>query len=401
MTDILPRDVLLYAGGDAWKRFGTFTRRAHRIQRGGEGQQETFSRADGSTCASHFGLDGLIHTAAANVMRPHLVDTNGDGVVDTLTSLHEPAATNIALWCRDLTNATWAKTNCSAVKNQIGLDGVANSCCTLTASAGNATCLQTVTLSSSQRVQSAWVRHIAGTGTIQMTTDGGTTWTTIAVPVSGAWARLSIPAQTVTNPSFGFRIVTSGDAIAVDFVQNETGATMTAELLTGASAVTRAADACTVPVASDAGPITFYVKFIERGAILSGSGSNRIMEIGRFGVNPRFLLFQSSGKYLADFISAGGTVYSVFAAAAPNYGDTVELVGSYDGSSLISLTQAINGGAGVTTSAAAATPGAAVWGTGGVGIFCDPNGGSNTPGALVRAMIVQGVHTLAECQAVP
>jgi hypothetical protein len=161
----------------------------------------------------------------------------------TLTArgiLIEESRTNLALYCRDLTNAAWTKTNVTAAKDQTGIDGVANSASKITASAGNGTVLQSITLASSQRFQSAYVKRITGTGTVEMTTDGGSTWT--AITVTASWAKVTIPAQTVTNPSVGFRIITNADAIAVDFVQNETGAFATSPIFTTSASVTRVAD---------------------------------------------------------------------------------------------------------------------------------------------------------------
>ena len=153
--------------------------------------------------------------------------------------INEPiAATNIARQNRDLTNAAWTKTNITAAKTQTGIDGVANSASLITASAANGAVLQTVTLASSQRFQSAYVKRVTGSGVVNMTTDGGATWT--AITVTGSYTRVSIPAQTVTNPSFGFQIVTNGDAIAVDFVQNETGSEWSSPIAVAAAAVTRA-----------------------------------------------------------------------------------------------------------------------------------------------------------------
>lgn len=154
--------------------------------------------------------------------------------------LIEGAATNVALWNRDLTNAAWTKTNATPLLNLTGADGTANAASTLTATAGNATCLQAVTLGSSQRQQSAFVKRVTGSGVVNMTTDGGTTWT--AITLTANWAQVSIPAQTLANPNLGFRITTNGDAIGVDFVQNETGAFATSPILTTTAAATRAAE---------------------------------------------------------------------------------------------------------------------------------------------------------------
>lgn len=146
---------------------------------------------------------------------------------EPLGLLTESAMTNIAQWSRDLTNAVWTKSNITAVKDQVGAEGSTNGASKITATSANGTCLQTQTLASSTRRMSAYVKRITGTGTVEMTTDNGATWTPITVP-SGSYGRVFIPAQLVTNPVFGFRIVTSGDAIAVDLVQNESSSTLSA-----------------------------------------------------------------------------------------------------------------------------------------------------------------------------
>jgi hypothetical protein len=50
----------------------------------------------------------------------------------------------------------------------------------------------------------------------------------------------------VTDPVVGFRIVTSGDAIAVDYAQLENGAFSTSAIETTTAAVTRSADVCSI-----------------------------------------------------------------------------------------------------------------------------------------------------------
>ena len=198
----------------------------------------TFTRASSGT---YFDATGTLQTAASNVPR---LDYN-PATLAARGYLAEEARTNDALWNRDLTNAAWVKVTATAAKNQTGIDGAANSASSLTATAGNATCLQTVTLGSSARFQSAYVKRLVGSGAIQMTTDNGATWT--AVTVTSAWTRVTIPSQTVTNPTFGFRVVTSGDSIAIDCVQNETGAFATSPIPTTNAAVARAADVLSLP----------------------------------------------------------------------------------------------------------------------------------------------------------
>jgi len=201
------------------------------IQSGGAATAVTCTR---STSGYYQNRAGLLTSVALNTLR------TGD-----MGALIEGAATNVAIQNRDLTNVAWTKTNCTAAKDQIGPDGVTNSASSLTATGATATCLQSITLASSARMQSAFVKRISGSGVIEMTTDGGTTW--VAILPRTYWDQAFIPVQTVTNPSVGFRITTSGDAIAVDFVQNETatGSTMvaaTSPIATTTIAASRGAD---------------------------------------------------------------------------------------------------------------------------------------------------------------
>jgi hypothetical protein len=152
----------------------------------------------------------------------------------------EDSRTNVVLWNRDLTNVAWTSTNITAAKDQTGVDGVTNAASSILATGANGTCLQAITLTSSARFQSAFVKRLVGSGTVEMTMNGGTTW--VAVTVTADWTRVSIPTQTLANPSVGFRIVTSGDKIAVDLVQNENGNHITTPIAVTTTAVTRLAD---------------------------------------------------------------------------------------------------------------------------------------------------------------
>jgi len=164
----------------------------------------------------------------------------------------EAAATNNLLHSRDLSNAAWStKTNITAAKTATGLDGIANTATTLTATAADAVILQPITLASAARCASAYVKRRTGTGTISFTQDGGSTWTDITAQInSSTWSRVQITA-TLANPSVGFKIGTSGDAIDVDCVQNEAGAVATSPIVTTTAAVTRNADSLTYQTAGN------------------------------------------------------------------------------------------------------------------------------------------------------
>lgn len=156
--------------------------------------------------------------------------------------LVEEQRTNVVFWNRDLTNAAWnTKTNVTVALDQTGIDGATNSASSVTATNSNAIITQAITLGSSARFQTAFVKRISGSGTISMTMDGGSTWT--AVTVTNSWSRVTIPTQTLANPTVGFKITSSGDAIAVDAVQNENSSSFaTSPIFTTSTAVTRNAD---------------------------------------------------------------------------------------------------------------------------------------------------------------
>lgn len=177
--------------------------------------------------------------------------------------LSELLATNNALFSRDMTSVNYVDSNITPVHTATGIDGVANAASTLTATAGNGTALQSVTLASAAYVYSAWVRRRTGTGNVDMTIDNGTTWTTKTL--TSTYQRFQV-IKTAANPVIGFRIVTSGDAIDVDFNQLESGSTATSPITTVGSAVARPADVLSwrtaIPISNQNGVV--YVEFQEQ-----------------------------------------------------------------------------------------------------------------------------------------
>lgn len=132
-----------------------------------------------------------------------------------------------------------------------GIDNAANSASTLTAGAADATILQTLTLAAAARSFSAYVKRRTGSGSVYITRDGGTNWTDITSSLGASWTRVKIENTSVLNPSVGFKIATSGDAIDVDCVQDEAGASISSPIITTTAAVTRNADAETFQTASN------------------------------------------------------------------------------------------------------------------------------------------------------
>ena len=203
----------------------------------------TYTRGSSATYLS----SGVLQTATSGNPR-FPKDASGVPVGLRLTG----AQTELALWNRDLTNAAWVKTTTTVAKDQVGVDGVAAAASSLTATAGNATVLQSITDASASRIMGAYVKRLVGTGTINITQDNGATWT--AISITGTYAFYKLPAATLANPIIGFRIVTNGDAIAVDFVSERTNLAVTGNdvpdvIATTTAPVTQSADSLSFPFA--------------------------------------------------------------------------------------------------------------------------------------------------------
>lgn len=183
-----------------------------------------------------------IPTATAAV---YLVRYDYDWTVNPATAkgaLIEQSRINRVLRSNDFTNAAWVKSNITAAKDEIGIDNVANGASSLLCDVANGTVLQSITLASSARYQTCYVKRLAGTGVISMTMDGGTTWVDVTSQISSSWARVFIPTQTVTDPQVGFKMATINDKIAVQYFQNENGVFATSPIPTVSAAITRSAD---------------------------------------------------------------------------------------------------------------------------------------------------------------
>jgi hypothetical protein len=193
-----------------------------------------------TTTGTYIGSDGLIKTAAVNEPRFEYDPTT----LQPRGLLIELGTTNILLHSSDLTQTAWVPVGATVAMTATGPDGVANSATTVTATAGNATVLQAVVAASTTYISSCYIKRRTGTGTVEITQNGGTTWT--AVTVAAGWTRVSLPSATVLNPTVGLRIVTSGDAVDVAFFQTESSFAPTSVILTGASQGTRTADVALV-----------------------------------------------------------------------------------------------------------------------------------------------------------
>lgn len=261
----------------------------------------------------------------------------------------DPSRTNISLWSDDLTNAAWVKTSCTAAYTATGADGVANSATTLTSSASNGTCLQSVTSTVNTRQLAAFVRRRTGTGTIDMTIDGGTTWQTITI--TSSWAQYRIEQASVTNPNIGFRIQTNGDAIDVMWVNLMTSsiAVATSPIPTTTANSARAADIMSVALGSwfnatrgvFANTVEFY--FIS-------STAQRAMQVDDGTTNERFIYPSLTTSVLrATAVDGGATGANQQLVASPVINTPYKNAMKYKASDYVAAT---NGTAASTSSSA-------------------------------------------------
>jgi hypothetical protein len=247
----------------------------------------------------------------------------------------EAAATNRALWARDLTNAAWTKTNATAALTATGIDGVANSASVVTATAGNATVLQAITHASEARTLSIFLKRRTGTGTIETTIDGGSTW--VARTITTDWLRFTT-TSTLADPSVGIRIVTSGDAVDVDAVQVETGSRASSPILTLGATATRAADALVVP---GSGWISSTQGTLAADYVPSAAGTQLIVELDDATANERHSLTNDGIFTVVD----GGVSQAAVDGGTPTVAARNKIAASY---AVDAFAVALNGGAVVT-----------------------------------------------------
>ena len=254
-----------------------------------------------NTEARRFNSAGLIESVASGI--PRLDYFTSGGVTGCPALLVEPAATNLALHSRDLSNAVWSGTNVTRAKNAVGADGVASGATTLTATAASGTVLQAIVNISQSRVFSAYVRRVTGTGAIQMTTNGGTNWTTVTI--SSLYTQVACAAQTVASGTIGFRMAVSGDVIEVDFTQGEVGPVATSPIVTTAASGSRSADVISVSgaVSGSIGQTegTLYVECD------SSNGADDVIMINQSIQSAVILLKDANNSYIGRIIHGSGS----------------------------------------------------------------------------------------------
>lgn len=153
-------------------------------------------------------------------------------------------ATFYSLHSEDLTQAAWVKVNGTPALDQTGPFG--EPCSSFTATASDATCLQSVTAAVTTAYAQFRIKRIIGTGTVSITADNGATWKDVTASVNGAGFVLAYCRATAANPTFGIKLGTSGDSVAVSLA--EISSICSSPLPIYAVARTRLADFFRIPL---------------------------------------------------------------------------------------------------------------------------------------------------------
>ncbi len=165
--------------------------------------------------------------------------------------LNPNSVTNNILYCRDLTNAAWVKTNVTAALTQTGIDGQSNACSLVEFTADGGTVLQTITAAAAAGCSGFYVKRHTGSGTIEFTRDN-VNWTDITSQINASdFSLVKIENTSVTNPVIGFR-GQNGNKIIVDAGINHLGTQISeTPIITTSAAVTVNADVPTAPTSGN------------------------------------------------------------------------------------------------------------------------------------------------------
>ncbi|HEX6827301.1 MAG TPA: hypothetical protein VF077_13360 [Nitrospiraceae bacterium] len=221
----------------------------------------------------------------------------------------EEAATQllVAATSRDLTQAQWVKVNGTAAKDQVGADGVVNAASLFTATSPNATCLQTVTAAATNRVFSLRVRRITGTGVVTISGDNFSTSTDITALINNTtYTRVFLNPASVLNPIVGIKLATSGDKVAVDFVNLVAATCLSSDL--DSVVATRNADVIVLNPFSMTLPCTIVVKGMMHEVDGTLDTNGRFMFTISDGTANEVIRFQraASSQALSPVIIDGG-----------------------------------------------------------------------------------------------
>jgi hypothetical protein len=292
---------------------------------------------------------GLLTLVPANTLR-----------ISDLGLLVEQSSSCIALQNRDLTNANWTASNITAAKDQIGPDAIVNSASSILATANNGTITAAaITSASASRSVTMYVRRLTGTGAVSISQDGGATYTDISTKVSTSWYRPTVTDfaglnQTVTNPQIVIKLATSGDKIAVDFVDLRALAIiMPSPIATTTVAVTQSADAILLAGPALTAALASKAAFTQTNKLNQNAATTTDAML-YFAGAPQQVRFAGNTVVVAD---NGAATAQATIGGSGTWSSRVKAAFGYDATSITAIA---NAGTQVVTVAAWGTPSSTV-----------------------------------------
>ena len=211
----------------------------------------------------------------------------------------EVASTNLCLQSETFTT-TWVPTTLTVTANTLVAPSGITTADTLTATAGNATLLQSITSASATRTFQIWLKRKTGSGNIDLTVDNGTTWTTKVINTT--WTRYEISQAAVTNPVVGIRIVTNSDEVYAWGGQLESQPMATSYIQTTTASVVRNADVLTFP---NAGNVSDTVGTV----LMEATPAFDIPNSATIGYSSLYLMDFDGGAASGRITTANNTLY--------------------------------------------------------------------------------------------
>ena len=198
----------------------------------------TFTVTRGATHpATYVDSSGVVHTVTSNNTPRYqggYYDATGFHALAGLMIEIGSNIANLVPKSEVFNDATWDVSNMTATDNDVASpDGTTNAG-TLTATNTNGSLLLHTAVTA--QTFSVWLKRKTGTGTINITANGGTTWT--AVTLTSSWCRFQVTAASASQKC-GIQIATNTDAVYVWGAQFEAWAYATSFIPTISGSLTR------------------------------------------------------------------------------------------------------------------------------------------------------------------
>ena len=243
---------------------------------------------------------GLIETNAINL--PRINYEGGCG-----SWLFEPQSTNLITYSSDYTQ--WNKSGSMVItsNNAISPDGTQNASL-LTANAANQF-IYLSSFSSANSTISLYVKRKTGTGSIELSNNGGASYT--ALSVTDEWSRVQVTFATSTQQTV-IKINTSGDEIYLWGIQVEALSYASSLIPTDGSTVTRNQDLCTnggslATINSTEGTLYFELNKVNKHTSVRFIG---ISDNTAYTNRVQMVSFANSDLFRLEFV-IGGTSLSI------------------------------------------------------------------------------------------